>query len=150
MAATAWKLNWSKGIKSKWLRYFYVWQRFNVITGLTLWFAVMMQWWSIKVILFESVHASYLLSRVVTRPKNEHNPEAMMREAITQITALNAKPHLLFTISIFPVIKHNLGFKKTFASSWKNWLPVGCSISHCNAYLVYSGIIFSCGTRISL
>lgn len=70
-----------------------------------------MQWWSKKVILFESVHASYLLSRVVTRPKNEHNPEAMMREAITQITALNAKPHLLFTISIFPVIKHNLGFK---------------------------------------
>lgn len=112
--------------------------------------AVMMQWWSIKVILFESVHASYLLSRVVTRPKNEHNPEAMMREAITQITALNAKPHLLFTISIFPVIKHNLGFKKTFASSWKNWLPVGCSISHWNAYLVYSGIIFSCGIRISL
>ena len=112
VAATAWKLNQSKGIKSKWLRYFYVWQRFNVITGASLWFAVMMQWWSKKVILFESVHASYLLSRVVTRPKNEHSPEAMMREAITQITALNAKPHLLFTISIFPVIKHNLGFKK--------------------------------------
>ena len=84
-----------------------------------------MQWWSIKVFLFESVHASYLLSRVVTRPKNEHSPEAMMREAITQITALNAKPHLLFTISIFPVIKHNLGFKKFFCEFLKKLITYG-------------------------
>ena len=45
---------------------------------------------------------SYLLSRVVTRPKNEHNPAAMTRDAITEMTALNANPHLLLTISILP------------------------------------------------
>ena len=45
---------------------------------------------------------SDLLSRVVTRPKNEHNPAAMTRDAITEMTALNANPHLLLTISILP------------------------------------------------
>lgn len=51
----------------------------------------------------EFLEFSHQLSKVVTRPKKEHNPDAMTRDATTERTALKASPHLLFTISILPV-----------------------------------------------
>ena len=50
---------------------------------------------------------TYLPLRLGVKPKNAQIPTDMTREAMTVATALRAKPHLDFTISILPV-KENI------------------------------------------
>ena len=54
--------------------------------------------------MLSNVHHPYLLFRVGTRPKNEHNPAAIVNEATIVMTALNASPIFDFTISILAAV----------------------------------------------